>query len=192
MTQSQMEQLLSNSGTKTKITQAIWLCKKAHSKQMRKYSEEPYFMHCLRVAMLTKEFCTDILRVNGLTLDDYVITALLHDVIEDTDMPDDILFELFGWIVADGVEILSHSNHITKSKKNKDDYYDNLSKYPDWVKIIKCSDRIDNITDLHKFDEEYRNKRIDDTLKYVWPLSLNFPTIERMLMTQITKFRSIA
>lgn len=69
-------------------TPAYELAAYAHRNQVRKGSGEPYIMHPLSVAQ--------ILMQNGVTDEDILFAALLHDTLEDTDLAASTIEEQFG------------------------------------------------------------------------------------------------
>lgn len=80
----------------TQIDKAYNLAKKAHGDQKRK-SGEPYIIHPLWVAIILADLEMD---------KETIIAALLHDVVEDTQIGEDYIKEEFGEEVAllvDGV-----------------------------------------------------------------------------------------
>ncbi|TFG13254.1 MAG: HD domain-containing protein, partial [Promethearchaeota archaeon] len=104
----------------------------------RKSGNIPYFIHPLRITL--------ILRAAGFSEfenEEIMIAALLHDLIEDTDISSDEIEAKFGKKVASIV------NELTISDKNiKDQYLEDL-KYASYdAKIIKLADRIDNLIDI--------------------------------------------
>ena len=72
---------------------ALQVCVESHSGQVDK-AAMPYILHPLRVAFSLWEGTTE----------DMLITALLHDVVEDTDMTLESIREHFGERVADAVD----------------------------------------------------------------------------------------
>ena len=79
-----------------KIKQAYDIAKEAHQNQKRR-SGEPYIMHPVAVAQILLNFGMD---------NECIISALLHDVVEDTKVSIDFIKEHFGDEVAllvDGV-----------------------------------------------------------------------------------------
>src|SRR6266516_4723803 len=77
-----------------KIRRAYDLANRAHKGEVRR-SGEPYIQHPLEVALLLADMRID---ANG------IVSALLHDVVEDTDYSLDDLIELFGPDVANIVD----------------------------------------------------------------------------------------
>ena len=70
----------------------------AHGAQMRRCGSEPYFNHPQRVAKAVEELCLS---------DEAVAAALLHDVVEDTDVTLNTIRIRFGDRVATLVDLLT-------------------------------------------------------------------------------------
>src|SRR5450759_1797420 len=77
-----------------KIRRAYDIARRAHKGAVRR-SGEPYIQHPLEVALLLADMRIDA---------DGIVSALLHDVVEDTDYSLDDLIELFGPDVANIVD----------------------------------------------------------------------------------------
>jgi GTP pyrophosphokinase len=85
-----------------RVQEAFALAKKAHAPQKRK-SGEPYILHPIAVALIAaKELQLDA---------NTVITAFLHDVVEDTPYTVEDIRKIFGNDVAGLVNV------VTKKKK---------------------------------------------------------------------------
>lgn len=135
-----------------------------HAKQKRA-SGEDFIYHPVRVMQ----------RLQDLGLGkDILICALLHDVLEDTEVEAKVIKEKFGTYVTTIVEILSKEprtkyKHINcankKSKVRLKDYckgiQDSCKKYPE-VLLIKMSDQIDNLQSISVFPEEKKKKQIHE------------------------------
>ncbi|QQG45189.1 MAG: bifunctional (p)ppGpp synthetase/guanosine-3',5'-bis(diphosphate) 3'-pyrophosphohydrolase [Candidatus Sungiibacteriota bacterium] len=154
----------------TKISWAYWLAKSTHRTQLR-INGERYFEHCRRVALNLVHY--------GPTDADEIITALLHDCLEDGFLPQDFIKALFGDFIAKGVEVLSKyrprfngAGIITeKIRISDDDYYRDISCAPSWIRRIKLADRLDNIRDLGVRTPERRQQYIQETKTYLMPLA---------------------
>ena len=141
----------------TNTIKALDFAIKAHEKQKRKKSDIPYIYHPLNMAC-------HIFALN-LIDDDLISACLLHDVIEDTDYTKDDL------PVNDEIKkiilLLSHEKTNEEDREivmNK--YFKDISKNPKAC-IIKCIDRINNITTMSwglSRDRMYR--AIKETEKY--------------------------
>ena len=118
---------------------AITFCFERHINQMRKSSKIPYAVHPIRVAA--------ILRSAGYTESEnekMLISALLHDLVEDTDTTFDDINSIFG------EKITSIVRELTKPKKrNKEEWLKNFRVASIEAKIIKMADRIDNLLDMN-------------------------------------------
>ncbi|NJP07447.1 MAG: bifunctional (p)ppGpp synthetase/guanosine-3',5'-bis(diphosphate) 3'-pyrophosphohydrolase [Chloroflexaceae bacterium] len=71
---------------------ALVLAARAHRTQLRKGSDIPYFTHVVHVAAILERY--------GLP-EDVVVAGLLHDLIEDTDVPAQQIADQFGERVRD-------------------------------------------------------------------------------------------
>ena len=87
-----------------RIERAYLLAEKAHSGQFRA-SGEPYIIHPVEAAKITVQLGMDT---------DTVVTALLHDVVEDTDVTLDEIKKEFGADVANLVDGVTKLKQIKK------------------------------------------------------------------------------
>ncbi len=102
--------------------------------------------------------------------------SLIHDIFEDTTCvtPNEILN-----LDNDGRAVYQLVMEVTRKKINekdepKDEYLERLlAKGSRNAKILKCADRISNLTDLHTdiFDRTYVKKYIKETKKWVLPMA---------------------
>ena len=74
-----------------RTVEAIILMISAHHGQNRKFTGEPYACHPLRVAHMVS--------MNGGS-EDMIVAALLHDLVEDTSVPINEIYDQFGEHVA--------------------------------------------------------------------------------------------
>jgi (p)ppGpp synthase/HD superfamily hydrolase len=77
-----------------------------HIKHVRKWSEQPYFVHLAEVAVLALDIAGG-LGLSFSELDTVVQTAYLHDTIEDTDTVYSEVYEIAGPLVADAVQAMT-------------------------------------------------------------------------------------
>ena len=70
--------------------------------------------------------------------------ALLHDVIEDTDISYKAIKEAFGIDVANGVDALSKRNDVKKAQRLSDSL-NRIQDQPHEVWMVKLADRISNL-----------------------------------------------
>jgi (p)ppGpp synthase/HD superfamily hydrolase len=125
----------------TILSKAIDLARHAHSGQKRKYTGQPYIYHPLRVAC----------KVKKLGFDDKVIAAaVLHDVIEDTDVHAQTIASYCGFDVALLVSELTNASKGSKLPRHKRKQIDRakLATASKEAKIVKLCDRLDNLHDI--------------------------------------------
>lgn len=97
--------------------------------------------------------------------------ALLHDLVEDFGADLDEIRN----IDSDGPEVVKLVLEVTRNEKTetKTEYLERLQNSSKYAKILKCADRISNLTDLHL--DTHTNQKIYEYLlqteKYILPLA---------------------
>ncbi len=98
--------------------------------------------------------------------------SLLHDLLED--MPDTQVDEI-RWIDGEGTAVVDLVLEVTKRKdETKEQYLQRvLEKGSTNAHLLKCADRISNLTDLHRDiqSEQKISDYLDQTEKYVFPMA---------------------
>ena len=127
----------------SKIISSYEFAAKAHANQVRS-SGEPYITHPLAVAYILLEFGMDT---------DTICAALLHDVVEDTDVTLDEIKKLFGQDVAmlvDGVTKLGKIPLFTREEQQAENVRKILLAMSQDIRviIIKLCDRLHNMRTL--------------------------------------------
>ncbi|MGL4992492.1 MAG: HD domain-containing protein [Sarcina sp.] len=137
---------------------ALNLAEKLHSGQKRR-SGEPYIIHPVRVA--------NGLISLGIVDENIVISALLHDILEDTKVTYEELLDLYK-LPAEAANIILR---LTKKSENydADEYYEVIGECPK-ATIVKIADRCHNIATLQFFNDEKIGLYVRDTEKYIYPL----------------------
>ncbi len=117
-----------------------------HAGQIRNYSGLPYIEHPQAVARMLREAGYG---------DEVQAAALLHDLLEDTDVPVEEIRERFGERVAELVAVLSDDPSIESYERRKDALREKaLAADPDAIAIY-AADKLSNVTDLRAlYDEE--------------------------------------
>ena len=148
------------------IKKAFDLANFSHKKIMRK-SGEPYIIHPISVAKIVSK---DI----GLG-PTAIASALLHDVVEDTDVTLDDIKNSFGEkisIIIDGLTKISEIVDTNKSKQAENFRKMLLTLSNDInVILIKIADRLDNMRSLEYLSERKRKKIASETLYIYAPLA---------------------
>ena len=149
------------------IDRAYEKAAKAHEGQKR-HSGEPYIVHPLEVAHI----------LSGMRMDHITVAAaLLHDVLEDTEVTKKELEEEFGEEIAFLVESVSKISKIeakTKLQRQAETIRKMLLAMAKDLRviIIKLADRLHNMRTLHYIENPEKRKRIaQETLDIYAPLA---------------------
>jgi (p)ppGpp synthase/HD superfamily hydrolase len=120
-------------------------------------------------------------------------TAIVHDILEDTDKvsPEELLkIDRDGPAVVELVKQLSHNSRI----QTKEEYLESLFHGSSKAKIVKLADRISNLTDLHLFvfSKEQTEDYIRQTQKFIFPLvesllSSDIPGEQKIMINEMGK-----
>ncbi len=98
--------------------------------------------------------------------------SVIHDLIEDVKCTS---YDEIREIDKDGQQVLELVLEVTRRKtETKEDFLKRiLMEGSDSAKVLKCADRISNLTDLHPdiFDKEYIKNMMSDTKKWVIPMA---------------------
>ena len=98
--------------------------------------------------------------------------SVIHDLIEDVKCTS---YDEIRAIDKDGQKVLELVLEVTRRKtESKDEFLKRiLFEGSPMAKVLKCADRISNLTDLHPdiFEKEYIKNTIADTKKWVVPMA---------------------
>ncbi len=98
--------------------------------------------------------------------------SLLHDLFED--LPETQIDEV-RWIDSDGADVVNLVLEVTRRKdETKEQYLQRvLMEGSGNAHLLKCADRISNLTDLHRDtqSEQKISDYLDQTEKYVFPMA---------------------
>ena len=152
---------------KSQLRLAYEYAREKHGLQKRK-SGEPYYAHPVNVAKILIE-----LRLDSTS----IITALLHDTVEDTDASLKELSELFGTQISELVDGVTKLTKLeVKSIRSRQG--ENLQKFilaitkDIRVLLVKLADRLHNMRTLHFFTDTKKQERIArETLDIYAPLA---------------------
>jgi guanosine-3',5'-bis(diphosphate) 3'-pyrophosphohydrolase len=150
----------------SRLEEAYHFSDAAHQGQYRK-SGEPYISHPAAVAGILSEW-----QLDAQTL----IAALLHDVVEDTDVSKDDISKRFGKPVADLVDGVSKLDRI-EFQSQQDAQAENFRKMllamarDVRVILIKLADRLHNMRTLEAVNPQKRRRVAAETLEIYAPIA---------------------
>jgi len=152
---------------KVRIQKAFEFANNAHAGVKRK-SGEPYIIHPLSVAKIVVEEI-------GLSATS-IISALMHDVVEDTDYTLEDISNLFGEKVAsivDGLTKLTDEFTPQQDSKQANNFRKMLMTLSDDVRVIliKLADRLHNMRTLDSMSPNKQLKIAAETLYIFAPLA---------------------
>jgi GTP diphosphokinase / guanosine-3',5'-bis(diphosphate) 3'-diphosphatase len=155
------------------IERAYHKAELAHNGQFRK-SGEPYFTHCVAVAHILAEMKLDA---------EAIAAALMHDLVEDTDISLEELRDEFGDSVAtivDGVSKLKNlplkvdANKRGKAADKELEYFRKmLLAMGDDVRVVlvKLADRLHNMRTLGYMSADKQRQKAQETIDIFAPLA---------------------
>jgi GTP pyrophosphokinase len=157
------------------IERAYHKAEAAHDGQLRK-SGEPYFTHCVSVATILVELKLDA---------DAIAAALLHDILEDTDVTEDELNNEFGATIKDlvvGVTKLTKLPISVEADSGK--RARNINRELEYMRkmflmmgddirvvLIKLADRLHNMRTLGYMPAEKQQRIARETMDIFAPLA---------------------
>lgn len=149
-----------------KIMRAYALANDAHAGQVRS-SGDPYISHPIAVASILLDFCMDT---------DTIAAALLHDVVEDTDVTLEEIRKKFGDDVAlmvDGVTKIGQVPLNTKEEQQAENIRKILMAMSKDIRviIIKLADRLHNMRTLDARPAHKQRKTSLETMNFYAPIA---------------------
>ncbi|MGN0443824.1 MAG: RelA/SpoT family protein [Acutalibacteraceae bacterium] len=148
------------------IEKAYEMAQTSHNGQLR-LSGEPYIIHPIQVARILVDMNMDC---------ESVCAALLHDVVEDTEISYETVKEIFGESIADLVDGVTKLGMVSLSTK-EERQAENLRKMliamnrDIRVIIIKLADRVHNMRTLEYMSDSKRREKALETLEIYAPIA---------------------
>ncbi|MBR5090721.1 MAG: bifunctional (p)ppGpp synthetase/guanosine-3',5'-bis(diphosphate) 3'-pyrophosphohydrolase [Ruminiclostridium sp.] len=150
-----------------KITAAYELANEAHA-GIKRSSGEPYIIHPIAVADILLDLFMDT---------DTLCAALLHDVVEDTDVPLETIRKKFGEDVANLVDGVTKIGQIPLNTTKEEQQAENIRKIliamskDIRVIIIKLADRLHNMRTIKFRPPEKQRKKALETMNFYAPIA---------------------
>lgn len=148
------------------VRRAYFYAEQAHDGQRRK-SGEPYVTHPLAAADILAQMHMD---------HQSLMAAMLHDVIEDTEINYDAIAAQFGPVVADiveGVSKLTHLEFETKAEAQAENFQKMVMAMAEDIRVIlvKLADRLHNMRTLGAMSAPKRRRIARETLDIYAPVA---------------------
>ena len=148
------------------IQKAYDYAKAKHGDQLRK-SGEPYIIHPIQVAYILADLGLD---------DSTICAALLHDIVEDTDVTKQSLAEEFGTEIAelvDGVTKLSKLQYASMEEQQVENYRKMFLAMGKDIRVIliKLADRLHNMRTLKFLSRDRQIANAKETMELYAPLA---------------------
>ena len=148
------------------ILKAYQYALKHHGNQLRK-SGEPYIIHPLNVAYILSDIGLD---------DSSICAALLHDVVEDTDVSLEDIKKEFGQEIADmvaGVTKLSNIQFASVEEQQVENYRRMFLAMGKDIRVIliKLADRLHNMRTLKHLSRDRQIANAKETMELYAPLA---------------------
>jgi RelA/SpoT family (p)ppGpp synthetase len=169
------------------INRAYVFSMAAHGSQKRA-SGDPYYSHPIEVAGILTDLHLD---------DETIVTAILHDTIEDTVATHEDIERKFGPAIArmvDGVTKLSKIEAQSENERAAENLRKFLLAMSDDIRVllVKLADRLHNMRTLHFIKDEAKRRRIaKETMDIYAPLAERIGMYEFMNEMQGLAFREL-
>lgn len=148
------------------IRRAFELCVKGHKGQFRK-SKEEFYIHPLSVAKIIVQLGMD---------SESIAAALLHDVVEDTEIKTEEIKSLFGddvALIVDGVTKIGRIQYISREEQQAESLRKMLIAMGKDIRviIIKLADRLHNMRTIDSMPEQKQRDKALETIEIYAPIA---------------------
>jgi GTP diphosphokinase / guanosine-3',5'-bis(diphosphate) 3'-diphosphatase len=142
-----------------KLILAIIYGAEKHHEQTRKDAEAtPYIIHPLQV-------CNNLWEIGKIRNSNILISAILHDTLEDTSATDEEIQKYFGRRVCETIKEITNDPTLS-SYENKQRQIDHVPDMSQDARLVKLADRLANITDLRTPPPTWNQEKIDGY--FIW------------------------
>lgn len=161
------------------VMDAFHMAREAHYGQGRKYTREPFIVHPVTVALKVMEVCDHPV---------VIAAALLHDVVEDTDITIDTIYREFGERVAKLVWAVTNKStrdefrDVVLTRRQKFDLnLEFLSLAPPDAQTIKYADMLDNVSGIVANDPKFAKVYVPEKIMVISKLRDGNPVLRAEL-----------
>ncbi len=151
----------------TKLILKAYTFAKEHHTDQKRLSGEDYIIHPLNVANILSQLELD---------DETICAALLHDIVEDTDVTQEELVKEFGEEIAsmvDGVTKLGKLQYTTREEQQVENYRKMFLAMGKDIRVIliKLADRLHNMRTLKYLKRDRQIANSQETMDLYAPLA---------------------
>ena len=170
-----------------RVNRAIFFAVKAHEGQKMKFpSDVDYSAHIFGVALTALNFAENEKVDKNLIL----MVALLHDVLEDTNVSYEEIKDAFGEEVAEGVSALTKNGDISKKLQMEDCLNRILLLKKKEVAIVKLADRCFNTRcRVGNWSAEKQNKYLIEAKTICEKIGFYCPPLKNKILENISKIQ---
>lgn len=144
-----------------------------------------YFSHPLRVAGLAT-------LISGAEDAETGVLAILHNVLEVSDVSADSITESFGLDMSNQIRMLTVDRDIQWNRAYKEDYYSKLIEGPIFARVVKIIDKLDNLFLLGlNSDVSVRDKYLTEIEDFILPMTVtSLPAVTAYMRELVLDCRS--
>lgn len=166
--------------------------REAHGDQQRKFADEPYIRHPIRVMELCREYTSDLPVLSA---------ALLHDVLEDTAVTEDELSAYLHEVMQpeDARKTLMLTVELTdvfvkknypkwNRRKRKDAEAARMSKVSAPAQTIKYADIIDNCIDISNSSSDFMPKFLHECRALLKVMDKGDPGLRQRAQATVSQY----
>ena len=171
------------------ILRAAQFAANAHQGQFRKYSNDPYIYHPMRVAgrvMLLPGACPE-----------RVAAAWLHDLIEDCKPQAIHVYAAFPKSVTTLVEELTNKSQMPAFRKRpraerKAIDREHIAQASRWAKIVKLIDRIDNLREIGLSEPDFIRLYGEESTALAFAIATDVPVDDTVTWSLVNELNNLA
>lgn len=165
------EGIIMSEKERIQIERAHAFAKEKHEGQTR-IGGKPYISHPEAVAEIVRRQDYGV---------EYQITALFHDLLEDTDASEEEILELGG------PEVLTAVKLLTKPKGYVMKEYVAGIRGNQMAFVVKGADRLHNLQSAFCTDEKFKHRYILETIDWYWDFMPEIPGVVKKLAMSMEK-----
>ena len=162
----------------------------AHGDQQRKFEPGPYIIHPVRVMEIVREYTNDVSLLSA---------ALLHDVLEDTEIELSDIHEFLHTIMSNAVatitadyvhqltDIYTKNNYPAwNRKKRKEKEAERLARISPEAQTIKYADILDNVKSMQEAETSFKKKFLSECSKYLEVMKKGHPILRKKTIETVS------